>query len=85
MFSTALLGFYVYCCSHFLLLCRLGLGVLVFDAVRRTIDGDTRLILDGLKAQGRHAVLALNKIDAIKRERLLDLATRFEAEGLWGA
>ena len=57
--------------------------ILVFDAVRRTIDGDTRLILDGLKAQGRHAVLALNKIDVIKRERLLDLATRFEAEGLF--
>ena len=57
--------------------------VLVFDAVRRGIDRDTRLILDGLKAQGRHAVLALNKIDAIKRERLLDLAARFEAEGLF--
>jgi len=54
---------------------------LVFDANRGAIDPDTRLILDGLKDLGRPAVLLLNKIDLVKRPRLLDLAARFEAEG----
>ena len=57
--------------------------VLVFDAKRGAIDPDTRLILDGLKTRKRRAVLALNKIDLIKRGRLLDLAARFEAEGIF--
>jgi len=54
---------------------------LVFDASRGAIDPDTRLILDGLKDLGRPAVLLLNKIDLVKRPRLLELAARFEAEG----
>ncbi len=57
--------------------------VVVFDAERRNIDRDTRLILDGLKKKRRRAVLALNKIDLIKRERLLHLAAQFEAEGIF--
>ena len=56
--------------------------VLLFDAGRRGIDPDTRLILEGLKEKQRKVVLALNKIDQIKRDRLLDLVTRFEAEGI---
>jgi GTP-binding protein Era len=54
---------------------------LVFDANRGAIDPDTRLILDGLKDLGRPAILVLNKIDLVKRPRLLELAARFEAEG----
>ncbi|MEE8500383.1 MAG: GTPase Era, partial [Kiloniellales bacterium] len=57
--------------------------VVLYDAARRGIDADTRLIVDGLKARGRSAVLALNKIDRIGREKLLDLAARFEAEGVF--
>ncbi len=57
--------------------------VLVFDAGRKAIDPDTRLILDGLKEAGRRAILLLNKIDLIKRERLLALAAEFEAEELF--
>lgn len=57
--------------------------VLLFDAARTVIDSDTQLILDGLKAQQRRAVLVLNKIDLIKRERLLKLAARFEAQDLF--
>jgi GTP-binding protein Era len=57
--------------------------VLLFDAARTVIDSDTQLILDGLKAQRRRAVLVLNKIDLIKRERLLKLAARFEAQDLF--
>ena len=56
---------------------------LLFDAARTVIDSDTQLILDGLKAQRRRAVLVLNKIDLIKRERLLKLAARFEAQHLF--
>ena len=57
--------------------------VLLYDAARRGIDSDTRLIVDGLKARGRQAVLALNKIDLVPRDSLLDIATRFEAEGVF--
>jgi len=57
--------------------------VLLHDAARRGIDSDTRLIVDGLKARGRQAVLALNKIDLVPRDSLLDIATRFEAEGVF--
>ena len=35
---------------------------------------DTTRIVEGLKGQGRHAVLVLNKVDALKREKLLDLS-----------
>ncbi|WP_282609014.1 GTPase Era [Pelagibius sp. Alg239-R121] len=57
--------------------------VLIYDAVRTRVDKDTRMIIDGLKKTGRRAVLVLNKIDTIKRDRLLELATLFEAEGIF--
>jgi GTP-binding protein Era len=56
---------------------------LLFDAGRKGIDPNSRLILDGLKDLGRRAVLLLNKVDAVKRPRLLELAAAFEAEGLF--
>jgi len=59
------------------------LVVLLYDASRKRVDEDTRRILDGLKRQERRAVLALNKIDAIRRDKLLALAAAFEAEGLF--
>lgn len=37
---------------------------------------DTDRIIAGLKGQGRKATLVLNKVDALKREKLLDLAAR---------
>ncbi len=37
---------------------------------------DTDRIMAGLKAQGRKATLVLNKVDSLKREKLLDLAAR---------
>ena len=57
--------------------------VLVVDVTVRQPDPDTRRILEGLRQQGRRAVLALNKIDAIKREKLLELTARFQAEDLF--
>ena len=35
---------------------------------------DTTRIIEGLKGQGRKAALVLNKVDALKREKLLDLS-----------
>ncbi len=57
--------------------------VVLYDTTRGGIDADTRLILEGLKQRGRQALLALNKIDAVKRERLLALAAEFEAVGVF--
>jgi GTP-binding protein Era len=47
--------------------------VVLVDAARG-LDRDTRIILDRLKTSGRVAVLALNKVDAVRREHLLPLA-----------
>jgi len=56
--------------------------VLLVDA-SRGIDADTRRIVDGLKSAGRQALLALNQIDKVKRERLLPLAQTLDAEGIF--
>lgn len=50
--------------------------VLVADA-RNGLDDDTLPIIEGLKEAGRKAVLALNKVDEMKRERLLPVAAAF--------
>ncbi len=47
--------------------------VILVDA-GRGFDDDTRVILGRLKATGRRLVLALNKIDLVRREVLLPLA-----------
>ena len=57
--------------------------VLLTDVTRREVDPDTRLIIDGLKERGQRVLLALNKIDLIPRERLLEQAQGFEAEGVF--
>ena len=59
------------------------LTLLLVDAQRRDMDEDTRRIIDGLKEGKRQALLALNKIDLIKRERLLELATLYDGEGIF--
>src|SRR5262249_2202427 len=48
--------------------------VLLVDAARPRLEEETRAIIDGLKQAGRRAILALNKIDSVKREKLLGLA-----------
>ncbi|MCC6919721.1 MAG: GTPase Era [Alphaproteobacteria bacterium] len=40
---------------------------------------DTDRIVAGLKSQSRSAALVLNKVDSLKREKLLDLAARLNA------
>ena len=61
------------------------LVLLLVDASRRAIDPDTRAILDGLRQARRRAVLALNKIDLVRPERLLPLAAELAATGLFDA
>ncbi len=48
--------------------------VLLVDATRKRLDDDTRGIVEGLKREGRRAILAINKVDAVKRAKLLGLA-----------
>jgi GTP-binding protein Era len=50
------------------------LVVVLFDATREKIDRDTTGVLERLAATGRGAMLALTKIDLIRRDRLLGLA-----------
>ncbi|HLK25162.1 MAG TPA: GTPase Era [Caulobacteraceae bacterium] len=44
---------------------------------------DAAAIRDGLKTAGRPAILALNKIDGVRRERLLGLSERLFATGAY--
>jgi len=62
------------------------LVVVLVDAARaamRGLDEDTKRIIDGLAHAGRQAVLALNKIDLVKRERLLAIADEARAAALF--
>jgi GTPase len=53
--------------------------VLLVDATKSKLDHDTRAIIDGLTASGRKAICAINKIDAVKREKLLALTAELNA------
>ena len=55
--------------------------VLLVDAARGGVDRDTRRILDRLAERGRKSVLALNKIDLVRRDTLLGLAATLSKEG----
>ena len=54
--------------------------VLLVDAARG-VDRDTRRVLDRLAERGRKSILALNKIDLVRRESLLGLADQVSREG----
>ena len=54
--------------------------VVLVDAARR-IDDNTRRIIDGLKEAGRKAILAINKIDAIRRDTLLGISEELNKMG----
>ena len=61
--------------------------VLLVDAAhstRRGVDRDTRHILDRLAPTGRRAILALNKIDLVRRDVLLGLADELFRSGVFG-
>jgi len=56
--------------------------MLVVDAAARVGEVIDRIV-SGLRKAGRKAVLVLNKIDLIRRDKLLGLAQRFHAEGVF--
>ena len=56
--------------------------VVLIDA-KRGIDKDARRIIDGLVERGRRAILALNKIDLVKRAALLPLIAELDATGVF--
>ena len=61
--------------------------VLLVDAARaaqRGIDHDTKGILDRLAAGKRRAILALNKVDLVRRDTLLSLADELFRSGVFG-
>jgi GTPase len=51
-------------------------------ADRRAVD-DVETIIDGLKGAGSRAILALNKIDLVKRDQLLGLSQRLFDSGVY--
>ena len=59
------------------------LAILIVDAARKSRDEDTDAIIAGLKKQNRKVILVLNKIDVVKREKLLAQAASFNAEGIF--
>ena len=57
--------------------------VCVLVDAERGYDDDSRGIVERLKQAGRKAVLVLNKVDLVKREKLLGLAAELDAEGVF--
>jgi GTP-binding protein Era len=51
-------------------------------AQHRSVE-DAQSIIDGLKTSGRQVILALNKIDVVKRDKLLALADRMFQAGVY--
>jgi GTP-binding protein Era len=56
--------------------------VLLVDA-EKGLNEDVRRIVEGLEAAGRKAILALNKIDLVKREILLALSATLNETGVF--
>jgi len=57
------------------------LVVWIIDA-SRGLRADDEAILKTLQDSGRRVIVALNKVDAVRRETLLDLAARLDAAGV---
>jgi GTP-binding protein Era len=55
--------------------------LVIHDAGRKQISEETRLVIDGLAKTSSEIVLVLNKIDLVKREKLLDLAAELSELG----
>lgn len=57
--------------------------ILLVDASKGRVNDDTRAIIERLKQTGRKIILALNKIDMVKKEKLLEFAQALNAEGIF--
>lgn len=55
----------------------------LYDASRRSVDEDTRGILEKLKDEKRPALLILNKIDLVRRDALLAITEEFNRDGIF--
>lgn len=53
--------------------------LVLHDAGRRQISDDTRRVIEGLAESRCELILVLNKVDLIKREKLLELAAHLSA------
>lgn len=53
------------------------------DGADKRTHEDNQIVLDGLKKSGRKAFLALNKVDALERTKLLDLSKSFFDHGVY--
>jgi len=51
-------------------------AVAVHDCSRKNISDDARQVIEGVGKASREKLLVLNKVDLVKRERLLDLTAR---------
>jgi GTP-binding protein Era len=60
------------------------LVVLLLDAARG-VDANSAAIIAGLESAGRHAVLAINKIDLVAHEVLLPLTQQLSARSIFDA
>ncbi|MCK4868417.1 MAG: GTPase Era, partial [Alphaproteobacteria bacterium] len=56
--------------------------VLLVDA-QKGVTQDARRIVEGLEKAGRKAILALNKIDLVRRDKLLELADTLNESGVF--
>lgn len=56
--------------------------VLLVDA-HKGVNEDVRTIVEGLEQAGRKAILALNKIDLVRREKLLELSAALNHFGIF--
>src|SRR5690606_3630191 len=53
----------------------------IHDAGRRRISDEARQVISGLAKANREVVLVLNKIDLVKREKLLEMAAELSSLG----
>ncbi|MEZ0259727.1 MAG: GTPase Era [Alphaproteobacteria bacterium] len=57
--------------------------LLLIDVGHGYINADARAVIDRLKEQKRKVSVVLNKIDLLKKDKLLSLATEMNAEGIF--
>ncbi|NIA67000.1 GTPase Era [Pelagibius litoralis] len=55
--------------------------LVVHDAGRKNISDEARMVIDGLAGKPCELILVLNKIDLVKRERLLELTAQLSQAG----
>lgn len=57
------------------------IALVIHDASRRQISADSRQVIEGLAKVRCELILVLNKVDLVKRERLLELTAELSAMG----